>query len=45
MEEAMNAEASGATTFTIYIPPFLQEHSLSGQSLEQQNKELLQRIG
>jgi hypothetical protein len=29
MEEAMNPEEPGATTFTIYIPKFLQEYSIS----------------
>jgi hypothetical protein len=33
----------GATTFPIYIPDFLEEYSLSEQSLEQQKNELLQQ--
>jgi hypothetical protein len=41
MEEAMIADAPGATTFTIYIPDFLQEYSLPKKSLEEQKKELL----
>jgi hypothetical protein len=31
------------TTFNIYISEFLEEYSLSGRSLEQQKKELLQK--
>jgi hypothetical protein len=33
----------GVTTFTIYIPKFLEEYSLSEKSLDQQKKELLQK--
>jgi hypothetical protein len=33
MEEEMIAEAPGATTFTLYIPDFLREYSLSEQTL------------
>jgi hypothetical protein len=43
MEEATNPEEPGVTTFTIYVPNFLQEYSLSEQSLERQNNELLQK--
>jgi hypothetical protein len=43
MEEASIADAPGATTFTLYIPDFLQEYSLSNKSLEEQKNELLQK--
>jgi hypothetical protein len=43
MAEATNPEVPGVTNFTIYVPNFLQEYSLSEQSLEQQNNELLQK--
>jgi hypothetical protein len=43
MDEEMIAEAPGATTFTLYIPNFLQKYSLSEQSLEEQKNELLQK--
>jgi hypothetical protein len=44
MNEEMIAEAPGATTFTLYIPGFLWEYSLSEQPLEGQEKnELLQK--
>jgi hypothetical protein len=36
-------EASGATLFTLYIPVFLREYSLSKQSLEEQKNELLRK--
>jgi hypothetical protein len=42
MEKEMDAEAPGVTTaFTIYIPDFLQEYSLSKKSIEEQKNELL----
>jgi hypothetical protein len=41
MEEVMIAEAPGTTTFTLFIPGFLWEYSLSEQSLEEQKNELL----
>jgi hypothetical protein len=41
MNEEMFAEAPGATTFTLYIPNFLREYSLSEQSLEEQKNKLL----
>jgi hypothetical protein len=43
MNEEMFAEAPGATTFTLYIPNFLREYSLSEQSLEEQKNELLRK--
>jgi hypothetical protein len=43
MEEEMYAEVPGANTFTVYILNILQVYSLSKWSLEQQNKELLQK--
>jgi hypothetical protein len=41
MEEASIADAPGATTFTLNIPDFLQEYSLSNKSPEEQKNELL----
>jgi hypothetical protein len=41
MEEGMIADAPGVTTFTLYIPDFLQECSLPQKSLEEQKNELL----
>jgi hypothetical protein len=42
MEEEMIAEAPRATTFTLFVPDFLREYSLSEQSLlEEQKNELL----
>jgi hypothetical protein len=38
-----NAELPDATTFTLYIPNFVQQYSLSGKTLAQQNTELLQK--
>jgi hypothetical protein len=43
MEEASIADATGANTFTLYIPDFLQEYSLSDKSLEEQKNELLRK--
>jgi hypothetical protein len=48
MEHAMldkqtNAEVLDATTFTLYIPDFVQEHSLSGKNLDKHNTQLLQK--
>jgi hypothetical protein len=43
MEEALIAEAPGVTTFTLYIPDFLQEYSLSDKSLDEQKNELLRK--
>ena len=43
MNEEMIAEAPGATKFTLYIPDFLREYSLSDQSLEEQKNELLRK--
>jgi hypothetical protein len=43
MEEALIAEAPGTTTFTLYIPDFLQEYSLSDKSLVEQKNELLRK--
>ena len=43
--DPVTPEAPTATSFTIYIPVFLQEYSLSTQSLEQQKNELYKRIG
>jgi hypothetical protein len=37
------ADAPGATNFTIYIPDFLQEYSLSEKSIEEQKIELLRK--
>jgi hypothetical protein len=39
----MSPEEPGVTTFTIYIPNFLEEYSFSKQSLEQQKNEILQK--
>jgi hypothetical protein len=36
MEVPVTPNEPGVTTFTIYIPNFLEEYSLSEQSLEQQ---------
>jgi hypothetical protein len=41
MEEASISHAPGANMFTLFIPNFLQEYSLSNKSLEEQSKELL----
>jgi hypothetical protein len=41
--EPVTPEEPGVTTFTIYVPNFLQEYSISEESLEQQNTELLQK--
>jgi hypothetical protein len=43
MNEEIFAEGPGATTFTLYIPDFLREYSLSEQSLEEQKNELLRK--
>jgi hypothetical protein len=43
MNKEMIAEAPDATTFTLYIPDFLREYSLSEQSVEEQKNELLRR--
>jgi hypothetical protein len=43
MEEASIADATGANKFTLYIPDFLQEYSLSNKSLEEQKNELLRK--
>jgi hypothetical protein len=43
MEEGLIAEAPGATTFTLYIPDFLQEYSLSNKSLFEQKNKLLRK--
>jgi hypothetical protein len=43
MEEETIADAPGATTFTLYIPDFLEEYSLSDKSLEAQKNELLRK--
>ena len=40
MEEQMNAEVPDATTFTLYLPDFVQEYSLSGKTPDKQNMEL-----
>jgi hypothetical protein len=42
-EDLTNAELPDATTFTLYIPDFVQQYSLSGKTLAQQNTELLQK--
>jgi hypothetical protein len=41
--DPVTPKVPGVTTFTIYIPNFLEEYSLSEQSLEQQKNELLQK--
>jgi hypothetical protein len=43
MNKEMFAEGPGVTTFTLYIPYFLREYSLSKQSLEEQKNELLRK--
>jgi hypothetical protein len=43
MNKETNAEVLDATTFTLYIPDFVQEYSLSGQTLDEQNTQLLQK--
>jgi hypothetical protein len=43
MNKEMIAEAPRATTFTLYLPKFLREYSLSEQSLEEQKNELMQK--
>ncbi len=35
IEEETIAEVPGATTFTLYIPDFVQEYSLSGKTLDE----------
>jgi hypothetical protein len=42
MEAAMTDEAT-IEEVTLYIPDFVQEYSLSGKTLDDQNKELLQK--
>jgi hypothetical protein len=37
IEEKINAKVPGATTFTLYIPDFVQEYSLSGKTPDEQN--------
>jgi hypothetical protein len=41
--DPVTPEAPTATSFTIYIPVFLEEYSLSTQSLEQQKNKLLKK--
>jgi hypothetical protein len=43
MEVPVTPDEPGVTTFTIYIPNFLEEYSLSEQSLEQQKIKLLRK--
>jgi hypothetical protein len=43
IEEQTNPEVSGATTFTLCILDFVQKCSISGNTLDEQNKELLQK--
>ncbi len=43
MEVPVTPNEPGVTTCTIYIPNFLEEYSLSEQSLEQQKNELLRK--
>ncbi len=35
IEEETIAEVPGATTFTLYIPDFVQEYSLPGKTLDE----------
>jgi hypothetical protein len=43
IEEQTNAEVLDATTFTLYIPDFVHEYSLSGKILDEQNTQLLRK--
>jgi hypothetical protein len=42
-DEQTDAEVLDATTFSLYIPDFVQEYSLSGNTLDEQNTQLLQK--
>jgi hypothetical protein len=42
-EEQTNAEVLDATSFTLYIPDFVQEYSLSGKTLDKENTQLLRK--
>ncbi len=43
MEEQMNAEGPDVTTFTLYVPDFVQQYRLSEQTPDEQNTELLRK--